>query len=356
MPGIGNPADPDGMGRAAMEYLQHMLMTNHAVATVRDRSQQLTNFCRWCEDRGVTRPGEVTRPVLARYQRHLYHHRKRNGMPLSFRHQHGQLTTLKSFFRWLVRQNRILYNPASDLDMPKVERRLPRHILSEGEAELVLSQPDLADPLGVRDRAIMETFYSTGMRRFELAGLSLYDVDLERLTVMVRQGKGKRDRLIPIGERAAIWLERYLYEVRPELVVEPDPGTMFLTKEGEPVGLHRLSELVTHYVDMADLGKRGSCHLFRHTMATLMLEGGADTRFIQQMLGHALLETTQIYTQVSIRKLQQVHAMTHPGATNQRHRQLSLPTPEPDDPQLSLLNSLAAEAAEEDLSDLAPPA
>jgi integrase/recombinase XerD len=127
---------------------------------------------------------------------------------------------------------------------------------------------------------------------------------------MVRQGKGKKDRMVPIGERAIAWLERYLRDARPRLVVPPDDGTLFLGATGEELSPNRLSQLVRGYVDAADLGKRGSCHLFRHTVATLMLENGADIRYIQEMLGHAELSTTQIYTQVSIRKLKQVHTLT----------------------------------------------
>lgn len=342
------------MGRAMTDYLHAMQTLGRTEPTMRNQAMYLGHFLIWCEDRGISRPSEVTKPILERFQRHLFHHRKQDGMPLSFRSQHNRLTTIRSFFRWLARQNRILYNPASDLEMPRVERRLPRHVLSETEAELVLQQPDLQDPLGVRDRAILETFYSTGIRRFELAGLSLYDLDLERGTVMVRQGKGRRDRMVPIGERAMVWVDKYLADVRPDYAVEPDDGTLFLAKEGGPIGLHRLSEMVRDYVDRAQIGKRGSCHLWRHTMATLMLEGGADIRFIQQMLGHAELSTTQIYTQVSIRKLKQVHMATHPGASNRRHRQLTLQVPP--DPELSLLSSLAAEAAQEEAEDLAPSA
>lgn len=160
---------------------------------------------------------------------------------------------------------------------------------------------------------MLETFYSTGMRRSELAGLHLHDLDFERGTVMVRQGKGRKDRMIPIGDRAIAWIKRYLDEVRSSLVREPDTGTLFLTNLNEPFTPNRLPQLVRDYIDQADIGKRGSCHLLRHTCATLMLEGGADIRFIQQLLGHAELTTTQIYTQVSIQQLKQVHSATHPA-------------------------------------------
>jgi integrase/recombinase XerD len=197
---------------------------------------------------------------------------------------------------------------------------------------LILHQPNVADPLGIRDRAMLEMFYSTGMRRTELLRLRLYDVDREAGIVTIREVKGKKDRVIPVGERAVAWLDKYLDQARPRLVAEPgsprtglgswgggpDDGTLFLTAQGEPFGPNRLSGLVRDYVEAAGIGKHGACHLFRHTMATLMLEGGADIRFIQQMLGHARLDTTQIYTHVSIRMLKQIHSATHPAAQLKR--------------------------------------
>jgi integrase/recombinase XerD len=147
----------------------------------------------------------------------------------------------------------------------------------------------------------------------ELIGLQLYDLDSERGTVMIREGKGRKDRMVPIGARALGWTERYVREVRPRLLIDPNDLTVFLSHLGEALTCNRLSQLVGAYVDAADIGKRGSCHLFRHTMATLMLENGADIRFIQAMLGHAKLQTTQIYTHVSIRKLKEIHNATHPA-------------------------------------------
>ena len=299
------------------EYLQWMLITNYSERTVGNRKITLGYFISWCEERGITRPTEVTRPILERYQRWIYHYRKKNGQPLSFRSQYERLSPVRAFFKWLAKSNYILYNPASELELPRLGKRLPKHVLTTSEAEAVINQADVLDPLGIRDRAILETLYSTGMRRMELIGLKVYDLDVERGTVMVH-GKGKKDRMIPIGERAVLWIEKYLADVRPSLVVEPDDGTLFLTNYGEPLSPNRLSDTVGQYVDKAAIGKQGACHLFRHTMATLMLENGADIRFIQQMLGHAELTTTQIYTQVSIRKLKEIHTGTHPTARLRR--------------------------------------
>jgi integrase/recombinase XerD len=186
-----------------------------------------------------------------------------------------------------TRQNVLLYNPASELELPKLEHRLPRHVLTLSEAEAIMNLPDVRDVLGVRDRAILETFYSTGMRRSELVHLCVFDLDTERGTILIRQGKGKKDRMVPVGERAAAWIDKYLYEARPQLVAGLDEGALFLTNTGEPFTPNRLTQLVRNYVQAAELGKSGSCHLFRHTAATLMLEGGADIRYIQAMLGHA---------------------------------------------------------------------
>ena len=190
---------------------------------------------------------------------------------------------------------------------------MPEEALSIEQTELILSQPEINDPLGIRDRAILETFYSTGLRRSELVKLEVTDLNPERCTVRIRQGKGHKDRVIPIGQRALIWAERYLEDVRPQLLIDTGEKTLFLSSYGEAFNPDVLSRKITRYIKNADIGRKGSCHLFRHTCATHMLENGADIRYIQQLLGHEKLETTQIYTQVSIKQLQEVHARTHPA-------------------------------------------
>jgi integrase/recombinase XerD len=131
------------------------------------------------------------------------------------------------WFRWMTRQNYLLHNPASEIELPRLPKPLPR-VLTASEAELILQQPNADDPLGIRDRAMLEMFYSTGMRRTELLRLRLYDVDREAGIVTIREGKGKKDRVIPVGDRAVAWLDKYLDQARPRLVAEPDDGTLFL--------------------------------------------------------------------------------------------------------------------------------
>ncbi len=353
---IGPAHDPDSLYHQMQPFLQWMLEKNYSPRTVDNRELYLRYFIQWCDERGLTRPQEITRPILERYQRHLFLHRKKDGQPLSTRSQGTRIVPIRAWFKWLTKNNRILYNPASDLELPRQEHRLPRHILTSQEADQVLNVPDAQTPMGVRDRAMLETFYSTGMRRMELIGLHQFDIDYERGTVMVRQGKGKKDRMIPIGERALAWIQKYRDAVRPQMALAQDDGTLFLTNQGDAFTPNRLTQMVRDTINAAGIHKKGSCHLFRHTMATLMLENGADIRFIQAMLGHAELSTTQIYTQVSIVKLKEIHTLTHPARlqrlqTAHTDAQMSEDTPtpqgEPEDPAAALLAALDAEGDEE---------
>lgn len=338
------------------EYIRHLEVIGFTEDTCRVRREHLKLFDRWAEERGLADAVEITRPVLERYQRYLFFYRKKDGRPLSFASQHSRLSPLRMWFKWMTRQNYLLHNPASEIELPKLPKPLPR-VLTASEAETILQQPNIADPVGLRDRAMLETFYSTGMRRTEVIRLKLYDVDREAGIVTIREGKGKKDRVIPIGERAVAWIDKYLDEARPRLAVEPDDMTLFLTAQGEPLGRTTLSFVIRQHVEGAHIGKRGACHLFRHTMATLMHEGGADIRFIQEILGHARLDTTQIYTHVSIRMLKQIHSATHPAAALQRdpseeQHALQMQTQMwPGDPvpaAAELFAALDAEAEEED--------
>lgn len=301
------------LGRDIEQHLSALEAAGYSSHTLRNRRSNLNHFRAWCEERGVEDAGEISLPLLERYRATLFHARQKDGRPLGWGTQAQKLVALKGLAKWLVRTHRLLYNPAAELELPRRTHHLPGAVLTAEEAERVLAQPDVRVPLGLRDRAMLEVLYSTGLRRTELIRLRLSDVDAARGSVLVREGKGGRDRLVPIGERALAWTERYLTEARPALVVPPDRGVLFLSRRGRRVRANRLSELVRDYVAAADIGKRGSCHLFRHTMATLLLEGGADIRDIQEMLGHAQLSTTQIYTRVSIQRLRQVHARAHPA-------------------------------------------
>jgi integrase/recombinase XerD len=270
-------------------------------------------FLTWCQKNRITIASQVTRTHLENYQRHLFDHRKKDGQPLAVASQHSRLAQIKLWFKWMADRKHIADDPASEIELPRIGYKLPS-VFNKEEAELVLQQPSVRTATGIRDRAMLEMLYSTGMRRTELLQLRFFAVDKKNGLITVREGKGKRDRVVPVGERALFWLDRYLAEARPKVVEEPHEAVVFLTTTGQPFTPNHLSWLARRYVTAARVGKSGACHIFRHTMATLMLEGGADIRYIQAMLGHVRLDTTKIYTHVSIRMLKQIHSATHPAA------------------------------------------
>ena len=307
------PIEHNGITEYLSRFITWSEVTGLSAETIKSRNRTIRRFIVWCEERSLNHPREITKPILERYQKHLFDYRKPNGEPLSFRTQHTLLTPIKAFFKWLTRENHILYNPASELELPKYRRGIPKNILSIAEVNRVLDLPDTTCTYGLRNKAILELLYSTGIRRMELVNLELYDVDKERETLLIRQGKGHKDRLLPLGERALYWVDKYRLESRPLMLNDPYQKHLFLTDYGEPFLKNRLTDLVKRYLYHARIDKPGSCHLFRHAMATHMLDNGADIRFIQAMLGHSELSTTEIYTQVSVEKLRKVHAATHPA-------------------------------------------
>jgi integrase/recombinase XerD len=296
------------------EYLNWMEQTHHSSQTIEVRGRLLEYFFRWCDERGLINIEEISRSIVESYQRYLFKYRKANGEALVISSQTKRLTAVRAFYKYLSSKHYVVYNPAADIHLPKATFRLPRQIFSPEEVEQVMIQPDLNTPEGLRDRAILELFYSTGMRRMELANLTIYDVEASRQIVFIKEGKGRKDRVVPIGERALGWLIKYQENTREKLILNRDEPALFVGIHGEPICNAYITELCGRYIKKADLGKKGSCHIFRHTMATLMLENGADIRFIQEILGHSSLRTTQLYTQVSIKQLQSVHKLTHPAS------------------------------------------
>lgn len=314
------PATPDSLAAWMQRYLEALRVLSYGEALLRARRAALALFLEWCGERELQRPGEITKPILERYQRHLFTWRKSDGQPLTSKGQWLLVNHVRQWFRWLVKHNHLPTNPASDLDMPRLPRQLLPDPLEAHEVEAVLSQPDVDDAQGLRDRALLELLYSTGLRRQEAMNLALFDIEPLRGVVRVRQGKGRKDRVVPIGERALAWVQRYLDDARPQLAVDAHESALFLNRFGQRFQGTGIGAIARRYIEAAGLTHRGACHLFRHAMATQMLENGADVRYIQEMLGHENLGTTQIYTHVAIGKLQAVHAATHPAAKLTRRR------------------------------------
>ncbi len=316
----GDPELPGGFHGYLVDFIAWTAARQFSAMTVKARRIEVGYFIDWCEERSISRPDEVTRGFLERYRQHIFQYRRKtDGAPLSHQTHSKRLISVRAFFQWLARQHHLLYNPASELELPRQQQRLPRHILSVAEVERVLNACDTSEPLGLRDRAMLETLYSTGLRRAEITSLRVDDVDFNRGTVFVHQGKGAKDRVVPIGERACRWIEKFLFKVRPELVDVGDDGSLFLAKHGAGMQAKQLSVIVRSAIAAAKLERfqdthpNAACHLLRHACATHMLENGADIRYIQALLGHADLSTTEVYTRVSIQQLKAVHEKTHPA-------------------------------------------
>jgi integrase/recombinase XerD len=298
-----------------------MAVHGYSASTWQVSGESLTLFAGWCHERGIERPAEVTRDLLERFQRWLFHYRRGNGRPLALSTQHQRLVRLRSFFQWLAREHYLAADPASGLTVPRLPPRLPTDAFSVAEVEQILASIELTDPAGLRDRAMLETLYATGIRRSELVGLDLYDLDRERAWLTVRHGKGGRQRVVPLGERALAWVLRYLEDARPALLARAEEWALFVSNLGTRYLPQPLGARIGRLIRASGVRVRGgACHLFRHTCATLMLDGGADIRFIQELLGHVELGTTQIYTRVSIAKLDAVHRAAHPGRRSHAER------------------------------------
>lgn len=307
------------LSKQAINFVEYMEMKNYSDTTVKTQARSLGTFIEWCNDRGIYDQEEIIRPVIERYQKHLFYFRKKDNTPLSFRTQKQRLIHLKSFFSYMCKKHILLNNPTFDLELPKIPKSLPRDVLTIDEVEKILLVPNTGSLLGIRDRAILETLYSTGMRRAEIVNLKLTDIDFDQGIVFICEGKGKKDRYIPIGKRAIEWIEKYLYDSRVYFVNSPDDGILFLTNSGTKFKPDLMGNLVRKIIDQAEIKKKGACHIFRHSFATLLLGSGADIRSIQKMMGHESLESTQIYTHVNVKKLKEIHDLYHPakGSDNQ---------------------------------------
>lgn len=298
------------------EYRAWMAGSGRSAATLLTRMIHLRKFARWAGRDGTPLLRDVTLEVLERYRGDVIRAVRNDGTSLAWSTRHGRLAAVRLLIRWAVRTSRLAADPSAEWELPRMPRRLPRAVLSADEVESLLGRLDVETPMGLRDRALLEVMFSTGMRRGEVVRLHMHDIDATRGLVFVREGKGGKDRVVPIGSRALRWYARYLAHGRPRLALRRkravDSGAAFLGARGDPIRPSRLTDRM-HALVTRGTGKPGACHIFRHTMATLMHDGGADIRDLQELLGHAQLSTTEIYTHVSVERLRTVHALTHPS-------------------------------------------
>ena len=208
-------------------FEEYLLLKNRRPRTIETYSQELKRFLFFLVDRGLQSPVEVSRQELEAYQVHLHYRQKRNGDRISLKNQHRILCAVKAFFKFLHESQLLLYNPARDLKLPKVPKSLPPKLLSEEQVLHLLAQPDTTNPIGLRDRAVLELLYSSALRNQELRLLNLGDVDLQGLEVRILEGKGGKSRVVPLGEPAAAWMEEYLLKSRGFWLVQVT-GSAFL--------------------------------------------------------------------------------------------------------------------------------
>jgi integrase/recombinase XerD len=270
--------------------------------TIQSYGHDLIRFLQFIEQKKIS-PLRAKRDHIAEYISSL-------SPLLSARSIARNLSALKMFFRFLISEGKIKDSPARLLETIKLPGRLPE-ILSCEEVDLLLSQPDISDSLGMRDKAMLELLYATGLRVSELIGLNLININLEAGYVRT-VGKGSKERMIPMGQKAINAVKAYISDGRAGLLKGRNPSCLFLNAKGKAISRQGFWKIIKRYGVMAGIKKKITPHRLRHSFASHLLEGGADLRSVQVMLGHADISTTQIYTHVSRERLKNIHERYHP--------------------------------------------
>ena len=299
-----------------VKFAQHLSAQGFGELSIPDYARNVGLFLEYLRSIGVEQLTDVDRKVMADYQQEVSLETHR-GKILSHSTQRKRLTCVRQFFQYLLKEDAVLLDPSSDMEFPRLNDQLPRDILTRREIGELLSQADPESTLGLRDRAMLEVLYSTGIRVSELAGLTVADVDLSNAELKVR-GKGKKERIVPLGEVVKDYLERYLAHCRSVLAGTAQ-RSLFVSNRGRRFHYTNISFIVRNYGKSAGITKRVSPHGLRHTCATHLLQGRADIRQIQKILGHASIATTQRYTRVEIADLKKVLRRCHPRERHQIH-------------------------------------
>lgn len=307
------------LGLCAEFYFEDCLALGESNSTLKSKRALIARFIEWAALQGVSKLQELDMQVLEHYRRYLNKYRKRDGQPLDISTQCARLMAITKFIKVMDYYDLINGAFAEKFRLPRIPRRLPKNIPTVEEIELVLEQALIMGRLGLRNRAIIEVFYATGIRRIELVNVNIRDVDFQRQILTVREGKNKNDRNVPIARRALDWVERYLKEMRPTSAKLSSGEALFLTEAGQRIKPHKVTDMVTKCINRSGIDKTGSCHLLRHATGTEMLRHGADIREVQEMLGHSDISSTQIYAHVTINDLNRVYYQTHPAAINPPH-------------------------------------
>ena len=293
-------------------FVEDMARRNYSSSTIKGYRHYTEKFFGYLAGKDSPDLKSVTLETILDYAKYIQNYRRQGGKRYSQSVKDSSLKITRQFFRFLKRKDLILLDPTEGMPPIRDRDQFPRSIMTRSEIELLLAQPNTKTLTGFRDRAIMETLYSTGIRRGELCRLTIYDVDFSNGLLRVNQGKGKKDRVVPIGTVAVKYVREYLANVRLKLLKRRGGKALFLNQKGLPLGPNTLGNMIARHVRRSNLKKQISCHSFRHTCATEMLRGGSSVRYVQEMLGHAHIKTTQIYTRVVPMDLKKVHRKSHP--------------------------------------------
>jgi integrase/recombinase XerD len=295
------------------QFVEAMQSWNFSPRTIDGYRRDLGAFFDWlAAETDIGTIAAISAETVSAYQIALMNLRRPDGQPLAAQTQALRLVALKSFLGWLAREGKLLLSPAQAIQFPRRHRALPQPLITAKEAIRILEGIDTSTPLGSRDRAIVEVLYATGIRNSELGALTVPDFDRESQTLTVRQGKGGKQRVVPLGPIAAAVLSDYIASARPQLLAGRDAPQLFLSFRGNRLRRDSVAEIVAHAAEAAGINKPVRPHRLRHACATHMLQGGADVRHIQELLGHRSLQTTQLYTKVEIADLKRAHRKFHP--------------------------------------------
>lgn len=297
-------------------YCEDLERRGYSRRSIQTYRAALNHFLAFLHSQKIEHPQHIGKQTLITYQVHLHTGTNRRGRPWAIRSQWLMLVAVLGFLKFLLRRGQLLMNPADGMEIPRVgQRNPPRNIPTEEDVLELLEAPDPDTGLGIRDRAILEVLYATGMRISELTALRIPDVDLGEGQVHIARGKGGKGRTVPLGKPAIEAVHRYLVRVRPRHRHAWKSDVLFLSSRGRQIPRGAIGDRIRLYCQKAGIGHRVTPHSFRHACATHMLRRHASIRHIQVLLGHRRLTTTQIYTQVEIEDLKEVHARTHPRET-----------------------------------------
>ncbi len=292
---------------AYLSFASHLKFKNYSPATRRHYADQLRPFERFLTHRSIPDLRQVTHQNILDYQEEVS---KQSVAPQT---QALRIRAVKRLFEHLIENNHLLINPCERIRETPKERRLPKEILTRKETESILSQPNLSLTSGIRNRALLELFYSTAIRIGEMVKLTVYDIEIQSGLLHIRSGKGAKARVVPVGKQALRWIKEYLKNIRPtQNRLRPNERSLFLTRQGRPVTHRLIRAMIKEYVTQAGIKKHVTAHTFRHTCATHMVQNGADILTVSELLGHKNLNTTVVYTRVVPIDVKEEHIKTHP--------------------------------------------